>query len=281
VELTFQRAEAELRGPAWRIIRTSVRGSSHEKRGQPCQDANDCRLIAPDWVALAVADGAGSAAHSDVGAQTAAACAVTVLSDHMRAHLANEKSVNDEAGWRAVMDDVLRASQAAVRKEAEIRGVPVRELASTLLVVLLGPDLTLAVQVGDGATVVQFEDGEVTALTRPQPGEYINEATFLTASDALKCAQFALRPVPVRSAAVLTDGLQMLALEHEGWTPHRPFFQPLFDFVEGQTDSEAVQAAFEEIMTSPRVRSRTDDDLTLVVATRESTRFSESTEAPR
>jgi hypothetical protein len=101
VDHSSQRCPAPAPGASWRVVGTSVRGASHEKDGLPCQDAQASRLIDPDWVALAVADGAGSAAHSELGARAAVARAVDVLSERVHGHLARESPVSDEAGWRA------------------------------------------------------------------------------------------------------------------------------------------------------------------------------------
>jgi hypothetical protein len=273
--------------PAWEVVSASVRGSSHEQNGLPCQDANAGRLIGEGWVAVAVADGAGSALFADVGAQAAVNCAVDVMTRHVSAHLANERTVSGEPEWKKVMEDVLQLSRRAVEKEAESRRVRVRELASTLLVVLLGPELTVAAQVGDGGTVVRFEDGSIDALTRPPAGEFVNETTFLTdlnenpfeGDPDAASAQFTFRPGPVRAAASTTDGLQMLAFEYPAWTPFVPFFQPLFDFFEDQEDPEAARSGLERILISPNVRNRTGDDITLVVTTRKPRALRQSAEA--
>src|SRR2546429_6021535 len=49
----------------WRYVAASVIGTSHEKAGGACQDANDCQIYAlpagEKVLAAAVADGAGSA----------------------------------------------------------------------------------------------------------------------------------------------------------------------------------------------------------------------------
>ncbi|MGB3559461.1 MAG: protein phosphatase 2C domain-containing protein, partial [Geitlerinemataceae cyanobacterium] len=63
----------------WRVVAASVCGTSHQKRSQPCQDAH-CWQITPEGVLVAaVADGAGSAAFGEVGAQKAVRTAVDRL----------------------------------------------------------------------------------------------------------------------------------------------------------------------------------------------------------
>jgi hypothetical protein len=264
--------------PPWRAAAASARGVGHEKSGQPCQDAAAYRLLGGGWAVVAVADGLGSAALADVGARTAVNQAVQVLAHHVQAHRARERPILDEAGWRAILEDVLRASRDAVAREAQARATPVRELATTLLVLLLGPTVTAAVQVGDGAIVVRTENGDVEALTRPRREEIsddplqepdpINVVDPLTTEDPVAVAQVAFQAAPVRAAAVLTDGLQMLTFEYPSWKPFVPFFRPVFDYFESQQDPEAAQSALVNMLTSQSVRGRTDDDATLVVAAR-------------
>lgn len=59
----------------WAIARASVASTSHGKTGLPCQDASDHLVVgsADDEILVCVVcDGAGSAAHSDVGSTLAA-----------------------------------------------------------------------------------------------------------------------------------------------------------------------------------------------------------------
>ena len=67
--------------------------------------------------------------------------------------------------------------------------------------------------------------------------------------------------------AILSDGLQMLALKIPEYMPHAPFFSPLFRFVAEVTDETEAKEQLEAFLRSPRVRKRTDDDLTLLLAT--------------
>ena len=128
------------------------------------------------------------------------------------------------------------------------------------------PEFIAAAQVGDGAVVAADVEGNISGITAPQTGEYINQTTFLVSPDALDMAQITIRHLPVAHVAVLSDGLQMLALKMPRGVPHAPFFSPLFRFVE-QVDDEAVAAEHLDLfLRSKRVRERTDDDLTLLLA---------------
>ena len=71
---------------------------------------------------------------------------------------------------------------------------------------------------------------------------------------------------PATRVALLTDGLQMLALKMPGREPHLPFFDPLFRFAAGEADTAAAAERLAAFLAGPRVSARADDDLTLVIA---------------
>ena len=58
----------------------------------------------------------------------------------------------------------------------------------------------------------------------------------------------------------------MLALKMPEATPHAPFFSPLFRFMAQVADEAAAKEQLEAFRCSERVRERTDDDLTLLLA---------------
>jgi hypothetical protein len=66
--------------------------------------------------------------------------------------------------------------------------------------------------------------------------------------------------------SVLTDGLQMLALNMVVGEPHKPFFFPLFDFVSNTEDKTLAKEQLVRFLGSERITQRTDDDLTLIIA---------------
>lgn len=280
----------------WRVVGASVCGASHEKTGQPCQDAHHWLALADGTVLAAVADGAGSAAFSDIGAALAAQTAVKTLATALSAGSAAaggglgstdvpvhpeptgtaepqgpvrapDPTAVEEAACKHWLIEALVAARAALEAEASARGVPARELASTLLVVMARTGFIAAAQVGDGAVVAAAASGEVFALTTPRSGEYLNETTFLTSPDALSQLQLGIWRGDLAHWAMFTDGLQMLALRVPGGTPYAPFFIPLFQFLANPSVEAESQTALTRFLRSPRLRDRADDDLTLVVGT--------------
>lgn len=243
---------------AIRAVGASVRGMSHEKGGQPCQDSHEYRIFPPDLLVGAVADGAGSAILGEVGARMAVRTAIESMS------AAGPPTKSDD--WESILRKALEASRTAIEAEAEARQVGVRDMATTLLLMVALEDVVASAQVGDGAMVAGDVDGKVHSLTIPQTGEYVNETTFLHCADAIERAQIKMWHGPVAHVAAFSDGLQMLALKMPEGAAHAPFFLPLFRFVAEAEDEKEAEAGLTSFLQGAKVRSRTDDDVTLLLA---------------
>lgn len=247
----------------WRVLAASIRGKSHEKVGQLCQDAHHWEKLPDGVLVAAVADGAGSATLGKVGAIVAAQTAVeTICSQNYQ-----PRSHDDGEGWQEVLSNALVAAKKAVEAEAVACKMTARDLATTLILVIATPKLIAAAQVGDGVAVAGDVKGNIISLTTPQRGEYANETTFLVSPNALDTAQINLWHGTPANIAVLSDGLQLLALELGQGTPHTPFFSPLFNFIADMTDEAEAKEQLVAFLRSPRIAERTDDDLTLLLAT--------------
>ncbi len=122
--------------------------------------------------------------------------------------------------------------------------------------------------IGDGAVVCQDGSGDLFSATRLQRGEYANETHFLVDEDALKETVIDTVDRPVRSVALMSDGLIRLALKLPAQEPHVPFFQPLFRFAAAEAGDARAIDHLEHFLDSPRVKERTDDAMARVLAVR-------------
>lgn len=246
----------------WKVLAESVQGVSHEKSGAMCQDSHFFLRQPENVLIAAVADGAGSATHAEIGAALAARTAVEALAHgYTRPELQRARTK-----WEPILLTAMTAARDAVAGHAHSLGVDPRELASTLILLLATPEYVVVSQIGDGAVVVEGADGELKALTKPQTGEYLNETIFLVSPDALDQAQTAKWIGQVRFLAAFSDGLQMLALRMRDNTPYRPFFAPLFRFLQDQSEMEEAGRQLRSFLTSSRITDRSDDDITLLLA---------------
>ncbi|MBI4757377.1 MAG: protein phosphatase 2C domain-containing protein [Betaproteobacteria bacterium] len=245
----------------WQVIGASVPGTSHTRSGLPCQDAHGWR-VAGQHVVLAVADGLGSASMSGRGARLAVEGALGVVAPALAG-----LSGSAGAQWADLLSVAFAQARDCLVQAALVEDIPVRELATTLLIAVAGADGFATGQIGDGAMVAMLADGALAMVSAPQRGEYANEIMPLTAEDALASVSVSVRPERVKSLALLTDGLQNLSLNAASGAPHEPFFMPFIEAVLHQRlDGHAVSAQLADFLACERVCARTDDDKTLLVA---------------
>lgn len=245
-------------------------GSSHRRSGAPCQDASTCALVRrPDegFLVAAVADGAGSARLSQVGARLAC----HALHEELAGFLAGGDG--PEALSASFVRAVLGRLRLRIARSARRLDVPPRELACTLLGAVVGPRSAAFLQVGDGAIVFAPRGGAHGAFEvafPPRRGEYANETVFASDPRADAALDFRVHPGPVEELALFSDGLQNLVLDARSNRPHGRFFEPMFTAVRHARagHSPGLARALARFLASPNVRRRTDDDTSLVLASR-------------
>ena len=213
---------------------------------------------------LVAADGAGSAERSDQGAATAAATAADALAEAL--HWLGWPG--SEAEWQNLFEAVYGRARAAVLYMAEAQALPARSFACTLLCAAASDRGLAVAQVGDGLAVATLDGLEWFLAVTPQRGEYANETYFLTQPGSLPPVDVRMYAERMEAVAVMTDGLLRLVLDLNRNQPHQPFFQPLLAFAAQVSDAEAGAAQLSAFLSSERVCARTDDDKTLVLATR-------------
>ena len=280
----------------WKAIARSTIGTSHTKQQIPCQDYGDYKIV-NDAIIGVVADGAGSAKHSDIGARLAVN---TVLKTFTEQHIATitelyssysvkerEKTNSAWKPWNllgkaeknsnavtiARSPAEIKASQffsqivkqvvSALATQAENSNYAIDDLACTLLIVVATPDGIAAMQIGDGFITVRHPEQDPQLLFSPDKGEYVNETTFVTSTNALKDMKVVVQPGQPEFICASTDGLERLAIRMSDWTPFTPFFQPLEQYLEETDNLEESDEYLLSFLNSERLNARTDDDKTL------------------
>lgn len=257
-------------------------GTAHTGTGQPCQDHHAVEVVPTGrdelLLLLVTSDGAGSAAHSEEGSALVCEQALHWL----RMRLSDGGAfLTPEHGVALVHD--LR-TQMETYAWAEERNYSVRDLACTLNVAAVLPDRAWFLQVGDGAAIIQSEGSAFEVVFWPDNGEYANQTYFVTdVPDEhihVRVVEGALDRV-----ALMTDGLQTLALVLQQRSAHAPFFEPLFQALDRlDADSSdahlALQTGLTRFLDSPNVNARTNDDKTLVLSSRRAARVEAQEQAP-
>ena len=253
----------------WRSVQATVPGVAHRVSGGECQDACAVQTLTlsdgSPVLALAVADGAGSATRSREGAERACQ---TLLAE-CAAWLAQ----TTETDWNpAQAKSWLERIQTVLKQQATDVALPVREFACTLLGAVIAADRALFLQIGDGAIVINTGEG-YRPVFWPQGGEYPNETFFTTDANAAENLECVLLTDPITEVALLTDGLQPLALHYQSRQAYEPFFRPMFQRLRDYPETGCwleLAAALERFLDSPAVNQRTHDDKTLILASRPS-----------
>jgi hypothetical protein len=222
------------------------------------------RLLGDDsagTLVACVADGAGSAKFSDTGSTIACNAIIENAAAHFKEHSRFDGIARE---------DVLRWCEDArtrIKNEARSRECNCREFASTLCVVIAAPDCSVFFQIGDGAIIVRNR-GIYGVVFWPQSGEYANSTNFLTADDFQNRLDFLTTTSCCSEVALFTDGLERLALRFDIQTPHGPFFDPLFRALRTAGDLDGLSDGLRQFLASDSVQHRSDDDKTLILATR-------------
>ena len=248
----------------WKQLAKSVQGWGHKRLETVCQDAcltALCSAGTETILVLAAADGAGSAEHSDVGSEIACRVIHEVIAEHLKQQSALTEVTKEQAlGW-------YQQVRQALDHEAEARAVPVRQLACTLLVAVIGEYAAVFCQIGDGAIIIR-DAGELRPVFWPQSGEYANTTNFVTSPKFAEDLEFAWHDGRIDDVSVLTDGLQCVALNFATRQAHSPFFTPLFDALRQHPNPTELDGPMLAFLESKSLAERTDDDLTLILATR-------------
>lgn len=248
----------------WRFIAESLQGPSHVASGTCCQDSNGiCLLGERDESVLVacVADGAGSAKFSHLGSKIACETVLAKAS----ARFVERGNFNDFTRDEAITwcDEI----NAQIQQVAGEHDCSTRELATTLSAVITTSQYSYFFQIGDGAMIVR-NNGVCGIVFWPQSGEYANSTNFITSDGYHDRLEFIAVDKGCSEVALLTDGLERLALSFNQLTPHAPFFEPLFQALRSANDLESLSSDLRSFLGSKSVQHRSDDDKTLILASR-------------
>ena len=138
-------------GLMWKILSASVAGSRHRGAGEHCQDSclgKELRLSNETALVVRMRDGAGSARLGGAGARVACEAMAELIEKRLR------RAGHFSAVSRRRVNTWFRCLRRRLEGEARKHGSNLRELASTLLVAIIGESGAVFLQIGDGAIVV-------------------------------------------------------------------------------------------------------------------------------
>jgi len=234
------------------VVGCSVAGAKHDRN----EDAWRARTPTSGTLAIAVADGVGSAERGREGAAVATEAAIKELT----AGLAEAV----DAGPEERMQAAFAAARSALAERADELNVPIAALGTTLVAVAGDRSGTAAAAVGDGG-VVGDDDGHYFPILDREAGEYANVTTPLTAPDWTDAYRFA-RTDRADGVAAFTDGLGNFAWAEAGAAaPETAFFEQVFPPVRGAARAGDVESKLCAFLEDEHFAEYSRDDKTLVV----------------
>lgn len=237
----------------WNVVQCAARGRGHIRENTPCQDKvysqqND------KVCAIALADGAGSATLSHLGAQ----CVVETICQLL---LEQFESYFNAASADAVAEDIIRKLQDRIAVEASLRQCDRSQLASTLLAAAIAGDRYILIHLGDGV-IGCLNDRRLSVVSVPDNGEFANTTTFVTSPNALEHLRIQRGSFyGMDGFLLMSDGAQMSFYDHRR-NQIAPVLARIMDMCY-VIQAPMVQKRLQESMDSI-VIGRTQDDCSVV-----------------
>lgn len=219
--------------PSWRIASAFEIGLSHIGSGTPCQDYAAHRVLrtreGPVLVAV-VCDGAGSAAHSEIGSWLAS----TTFVELVEIHFADGGSLTDIDRGRVV--NWVELTAECLTDRASQDGNASKDYSCTLIAAIVGNEAAVFAQIGDGAIVVGDGDSDGWSwVFWPQHGEYANQTMFILSGNGVDALSYDLAPRRIDELAIFSDGIERMVLHIATKTVNDRFFDQMFVPVRAST----------------------------------------------
>ncbi len=220
-----------------------------------CQDAFAVEKIGDHQVIAVLADGAGSVSKAKEGAEITVKEAMACLKKLDLKNLSSQ-TIQD-------LSNIPQIIREKIRNIAEKNKEDPHNYASTLVAAVFMSDCLIGIQVGDGFLVSGAED-EYDLIFSGKKGEYVNETSFVT-DETLDIQTFVQRE-PINFVALATDGMDHVAIDYRLNEAHMGFFKPFDTFLSEKPDKELIDSELKSFLTSDRLKQRSNDDRTLIIA---------------
>lgn len=251
----------------WRVAQASAIGTAHVNQGTDCQDRFGCKVIktkSGEVLIAVVADGAGSTTDGQIGAEIACRFFIEEVADFLKLRDASVGSLSLEFGklWISFFQQKIAETAKSAEKN-------VRDYASTLVGAVIGKNQAAFFQIGDGGAVFSTS-GEAQSYQfaiAPEDTEYVNVTEFLTDEAAAENLRFVLIEERIEDLILFSDGIFAIAVDYQTNQPHEPFLMPMLAPLRNGSGKDLDEKLL-NFLSSPKMNEKTDDDKTIILATR-------------
>jgi len=241
-----------------KVAGSSVTGFAHQAKGLPCQDkfwiyrAKDRKSAG-----IALADGAGSSLHAQIGAECVTTCVIPYIKDNFNSLISNP----EEAREKIVKYLLFHLGSLALKHKVHIT-----ELACTLLFVYIERTKKsvrfIAGHIGDGV-IASSTKKEVTILSAPTRGEYANTTYFVTSEGVIPyCKIFTgLLQLPA-SFMIMSDGAAETLFVRKTAQINRAYYQQMLGWCD-RYPQEKITTALHSNLKKGIFREVSADDCSI------------------
>lgn len=239
-----------------------VRGRGHEQDGTRGQDRTAYLSLRGIQV-LCLADGAGSATHSEYGAQAVVeeGCAILAekFADLVTSHDAEQSSREILGRLRGRLD------QVAAKLDCSLA-----DLASTFLAVAVSADRFIVVHIGDGV-IGYIKHGDTRVISAPDNDEFANQTTFVTSPNAPSATRLSRGSLDgVTGFIQMSDGASASLYDYRAKTL-APACAKLIESVGSVRNTQARNPEYRKRLrrlVDTRLRQATKDDCSIGILAR-------------
>lgn len=237
----------------FKVAVANAQGRRHESEGTSCQDAV-FGFASGKFASIVLADGAGSASHSMLGAQIVVNTLTQVLKENFK-RIAKSK---EEKARNKMMNPLIRSLSVAAQQHQKA----LEDFACTLLFVATDGKRLLIGQLGDGRIGIRNSaTGEWRQIMEASKGEFINETVFVTSKNATNLLQLAIGPVDsIDACVIMSDGAEEGLYQRSSHT-FAPAVSRMSEWVQ-EYDRTTLETAIQNNLKD-MIRLKTMDDVSI------------------
>lgn len=243
----------------WNCIKSAIQGKSHIYDNTPCQDKVFI-MNYNDTCIISLADGAGSAKYSHLGAE-----AITkFICQNMDSNF--EHFFNEENGL-TIKQLLIKNIQQLLQSVAEYNNCTINDLESTLLMVAIKNDEFIIIHIGDGV-IGYLSNDELKIASKPNNGEFANTTVFTTSTNVIASMKIIKGNINhITGFVLMSDGTE-ISLYHKKENRLAPAIKSIMKYM-NLLQLEKVQEQLNQSMERI-IRNNTNDDCSIILIVKDS-----------
>lgn len=244
------------------LLKCLVPGRSHVENSIPCQDACSYKKISEDAGIFAIADGAGSAKNSEIGSKLIVETSIKITSNYLKKISINKRNCKN------IIFNIFKETRTELIKKSNELNTDVKNLAATLILVLMYPNKIISGHIGDGGVVAHLSNkDDFIIISEPERQEYINETTFITSNNWDSALRIIHKNIKIDNIFVFSDGIQRGVLNYKDnrYVPYNNFFNPIYKFLLKKNNNNFIIQELKSLLSSEKMNKISYDDKSLAI----------------